>query len=32
MEIIAKRIEELKLKLVNWTITPEEREELALLK
>lgn len=32
MEVIAKRIEELKLKLVNWTITPEEREELALLK
>lgn len=31
-EMIANRIKELKLKLVKWTITPEEREELALLK
>ncbi len=31
-EMIANKIKELKLKLVKWTITPEEREELALLK
>lgn len=31
-EMIANKIKELKLKLVKGTITPEEREELALLK
>ena len=30
-EIIAKRIQELRLKLISWTITAEEREELKLL-
>lgn len=31
-EQIEERIKELKMKIVNKTITPEEREELALLK
>ena len=30
-EVIAKRIQELRLKLIAWTITNEEREELKLL-
>lgn len=30
-EKIAKRIQELRLKLINGTITPEEKEELKLL-
>ena len=30
-EVIKARIEELRMKLINWTITAEEREELKLL-